>query len=733
MRAYESLSSYDFERLIRDLLQAEWEERLETFSPGPDGGVDVRLLRAGLRRTVQCKHSPNRTLLQLKSKLEKESAKIGLRDLGEYWLATTATATPDSKAKIAAVFEKQQLREEHILAREDIENLLDRHDKVERIHVKLYVSSLAVLKSVLNHAVFERQQYFLERAAARARLFVTSDATRLVQESLTNLGMSIITGPPGVGKTTLAESVALTYAADGYEIFDVRHASEIESVWQPGVKQLFLYDDFLGQTSLMEKLSKGEDHSLDVLAQRLRDSKSHKMILTTRQYILTAAQSTYSKLRGARVLDSNVVVDVSTYSSFQRAHILFNHIYYSSLGKSARRSVVQNRAYVRMIRHRNYNPRLIESIVSAVQALGGEPKGAGFAAFMLEALDSPSALWNDIFDVELTNAQKALALSMSASFVASSENDAVASARKILSAWGDSAPIVDADIDVLEGIFVDSKRTALGELQLSAKNPSIRDFLLSRLFSNMQAFIAVVETSEPSTVSMLLSMLSGSGVRASRPWQTLDSGRKMELLTAVNDSFVPLLKRSGGAEGLWLVSIGVELFAGHPELRMRSISEVVELTRGFMRTDTNVDARIRAFVALEPFLTARESEVLADEVRRVWVDGDISIGDIPAAHDFEAGRTMGMEAHLESMLIERIEDVLDDPDRDGYDSEFEMLNAMQSVLESVPVDAGHLQDQIRERLSYAWEPDPDEDDDRREWSAGDGEDLAEVEVLFQHL
>lgn len=45
MRAFQNLSAYDFELLIRDLLSAEHQVQYEAFSAGPDGGIDLRAQR----------------------------------------------------------------------------------------------------------------------------------------------------------------------------------------------------------------------------------------------------------------------------------------------------------------------------------------------------------------------------------------------------------------------------------------------------------------------------------------------------------------------------------------------------------------------------------------------------------------------------------------------------------------------------------------------------------------
>ena len=54
---FKFLSSFDFECLVRDLLQEELGQRLETFKSGRDSGIDIRYSR-DIRNeiTIQCKH-----------------------------------------------------------------------------------------------------------------------------------------------------------------------------------------------------------------------------------------------------------------------------------------------------------------------------------------------------------------------------------------------------------------------------------------------------------------------------------------------------------------------------------------------------------------------------------------------------------------------------------------------------------------------------------------------------
>ena len=54
--------------------------------------------------------------------------------------------------------------------------------------------------------------------------------------------MVILTGEPGIGKTTLADNLALLYAAKGYEFCDIEeNISEAENIFREGEKKNILF------------------------------------------------------------------------------------------------------------------------------------------------------------------------------------------------------------------------------------------------------------------------------------------------------------------------------------------------------------------------------------------------------------------------------------------------------------------------------------------------------------
>ncbi|MEE1815226.1 restriction endonuclease [Streptomyces sp. SP18ES09] len=410
-RNYSDLSPHDFEILVRDLLQASHGVRMETFPPGRDGGVDVRLHRNGEETLIaQCKHSPGRTFAQIKGQLESEAKKIGDRFSCRYILATSASLTRQNKQDIAAMFTGVRLVVDDIWGVDDLDNLLRLHPRVEVDNFKLWITSSAVLGHLLHPDLYRRSSGLVDRIIKRRKLFVHSDAYPDSLRMLKEHHVCVISGEPGIGKTTLAETLLVKFLSDGWEVHSASSdVADIEKVWKPGVRQVFLYDDFLGQNSLLDNLNKNEDSRLANLVERIRDVDDKVLIMTTREYILQQARQVHERLQASRALtDGKVILNLAHYTAKQKARIFYNHIHFAELSDVARESVLRERRYMGVIQHANFNPRIIELVTKNFESSGVEDEC--FFEYVMNALDDPRELWERIFESQLSAAERSLLL-----------------------------------------------------------------------------------------------------------------------------------------------------------------------------------------------------------------------------------------------------------------------------------------------------------------------------------
>ena len=177
----------------------------------------------------------------------------------------------------------------------------------------------------------------------------------------------IIAGVPGVGKTTLAEMLIIEHLTDGWELVTI-HQNVSEGLRTlhtgPDVKQVFYYDDFLGQVSGGEKLAKNEDGALLQLMQSIQHSASKRLVLTTREYILAQAKRDHEKLARANLDLYRFVLECRDYDRDAKARILANHLYFNRVPQQHIAAIVRDGGYRKIIDHHNYNPRVIESMTN---------------------------------------------------------------------------------------------------------------------------------------------------------------------------------------------------------------------------------------------------------------------------------------------------------------------------------------------------------------------------------
>ncbi|MEV7997147.1 restriction endonuclease [Streptomyces sp. NPDC086077] len=408
-RNYGDLSPYDFEVLVRDILQAETGQRLETFPPGRDGGVDVRLYRDNREELiVQCKHTPGRNFAAIKSELKLEAVKVSGKFNSRYMLVSSASLTRANKKEISRIFSGVSLAENDVWGVDDLENYLRLHPGIEQANFKLWITSTAVLQRLLHSDVYERSAGLVEQISARTKLYVQNDAFPQAQEMLERHRTCLISGQPGIGKTTLAEMLLLKALSDDWSVYIASEdIADIEKIWRRNERQIFFYDDFLGQNSLVDKLNKNEDSRLAQVIKRIQDASNKRLILTTREYILRQARQTYEPLRRVAALDDKrFILDLHHYTRHQKAHILYNHIHFSGLSNSARLSILENQRYRKLIEHRNYNPRLIELIAASYDEQG--TASLKFSDYAESALDDPSHLWETIYEDQLSDVERNL-------------------------------------------------------------------------------------------------------------------------------------------------------------------------------------------------------------------------------------------------------------------------------------------------------------------------------------
>ncbi|MBB5806425.1 hypothetical protein F4560_006193 [Saccharothrix ecbatanensis] len=486
-RNYRDLSPFDFECLVRDLFQSKWSDQtVEVFPPGPDGGIDVRVLRSAVRPVyIQCKHYEVSGFSKLQSAIKKEAASISEAvSKGEYWLVTSCYLTLHNKDELSGCFEAGFLPIERIVSGLDVDNLLNQYPQVEINNYKLYMTSASVMQRLLYAETLFRQRGLFVDSRERVRTFVPTPALSKAKEILKSRRSCIITGEPGTGKSTLAEVLILELAEKGYECIPVsKDIEEAERAFNPGGKQVFYYDDFLGQTSADgDKLAKNEDSRLVSFMARLQREEDHYLILTTREYLYRQAVHVHEKIDSPLVRDKKFVLNLSSYNELHRAHILYNHLYYSNLPAYLVGTMLQDGRYRQVVRHKNYNPRLIELAIQLAGLELSQLKGS-LAEFFVKVLDNPVELWKHAFSRHISAvAQDCLLVLASLPRDCGIEDfkAALASFQADYRRAASEPHVVRRAIADLDGVFL-TLYTGIflfqEESAISIYNPSFRDYL----------------------------------------------------------------------------------------------------------------------------------------------------------------------------------------------------------------------------------------------------------------
>lgn len=490
--SFDHLSPFEFEMFSRDILTRKLGVFIESFGEGRDEGIDLRFStpKGGIG-VVQCKRYIS--FSSLFSNLKKELANVQKIRPDRYIIVTSASLLPPQKDKIFNLFKPFILNTNDILCKHDLNNILSTHKEILKNHHKLWLNSILELELLFEKSIHNSTFFVKKKVEEQLRLYVETqyfdEATRILK----NYRYIILSGLPGVGKTTLASMLMFNILRkdEEYKFYNISESiNDGFKMFDDGEKQVFIYDDFLGSSFLIDNLPHKEDSRILSFIEKVSSSRNKFLIFTTREYILNQARIKYEKF-GSDYLKN--ILEIKQYTHIERARILCNHLSFYKVSMKDIDSIIIKSKYDYILNNKNYNPRLIETIVKNYK----EDSSDGFFEYFLSSLNKPDSIWLHVFENQISeNARNVLFNLIFCNREVSYDILYEETANYYLKCLSRNFTIIDFKkcLKELENSFiktyVDKKRSVI----ITFYNSSITDFVLNYLVKDKFILLDLVRS-----------------------------------------------------------------------------------------------------------------------------------------------------------------------------------------------------------------------------------------------
>lgn len=493
MLNYGNLSDVEFEYLCQDIMQKRLDVSLRRFTPGRDGGIDLTDDVEKHNVMVQVKHYNQSPLQSLLSALKREKSKVDRIKPKQYFICCSRALTPNNIKELYSIFSGYMESDRNIITINEIEEFLQAQENEEILkkHYKLWIDSVGILQEIQNTNIFIDCEVLLSDIEKEKQLFVKTKLFEKAVECLEHNKTLFITGNPGVGKTITSKMLVLYYAAAGYRVRFTSNASDLKELKKAlsrnrEVKEIILVDDCFGQAYFDMKDSQNEE--LLSLIKYINLSQNKLLILNSRVTIFQEAKERKPAL--VKSLENGeckvFILDMNEMSNIEKAEIFYNHLFFNNTPSEYLYEIKKDRRYLDIIRHKNYNPRLIEFVCAPYRYR--HLAASQYYAFICKHLRNPQEIWNDEYERRLLKVDRILLSTLySLSDVLVPESILKQCFYKRIEKEADIDKTIDqfhaALFRLSEGFvrIVDS----MGRKKIGVVNPSVNDYLDGRFKDNI--------------------------------------------------------------------------------------------------------------------------------------------------------------------------------------------------------------------------------------------------------
>jgi hypothetical protein len=357
--------------------------------------VEVRVAIAGMAPlagpvTVVVAWSPaNWPLAARVSDLARRVTAVS-SELGAWWADRVIVLTNLDGAEVERVLRQHPFAEHRtvvVLGSAALCGSLNRHAGVRRALPS--VLGLGDLSPLITERQRARSSLDVERAQALAAVFWPTRAYERARAVLAEHRFVVLTGPPEMGKTAIAEMLALAQLTDGWEAHECSSPDQLWRVFVPTDRQVFIADDAFGSTEYRPDAAERWARALGRLLAVLDDD--HWLIWTSRPAPLKAGLRRVQRERGSERFPApgEVLVDASDLDLAEKTLILFRHTKARHPSRAARHLL--RTAALSIVEHPHFTPERIRRFVTdRIEALPELIGDDGWRAEIERELTSPS-------------------------------------------------------------------------------------------------------------------------------------------------------------------------------------------------------------------------------------------------------------------------------------------------------------------------------------------------------